>query len=103
MSDAPPPLPPLASVPQPPIQVPGSEGVAVTVDNRTTLPDAEIMEAVRAYWVESAALQFGNPTSFQLYASNGSNSMLNRSPFRVPRNVIEEIGWRGRWRTPTTT
>lgn len=85
-------LPPLASgAAQPPIKVPGTEGSAVTIDNRTVLPDEVVREAVMAHWVESASLQFGQPTSFQLYATQGTNSMLNRSPFRVPLNVIDEI------------
>lgn len=70
----------------------GPEGTAVVIDNRTELPDAQVREAIMAHWVENAALQFGTPSSFQLYAANqGSGSMLARSPFRTPSNVIEEI------------
>lgn len=66
----------------------GPDGVII--DNRTELPDNVVREAVMAHWVENAALQFGTPSSFQLYATSGSN-MLTRSPFRTPGNVIEEI------------
>lgn len=63
----------------------------VTIDNRTEMPDNVVREAVMAHWVESAALQFGTPSSFQLYSTNPGGSMLSRSPFRVPLNIIEEI------------
>jgi hypothetical protein len=63
----------------------------VIIDNRTDLPDAAIREAVMAHWVETAALQFGTPTTFQMYATGQGQNMLSRSPFRTPSNVIEEI------------
>ncbi len=44
-----------------------------------------------AQWVETAGLQFGTPSSFQLYSTSGGSSMFTRTPFRVPMNVIEEI------------
>src|SRR3954452_12481726 len=67
---------------------PAAQGVVV--DNRTGLPDAQVMEAVRSYWVENAALQFGQPSVFQTYTTN-AGSMLAREPFKTPANVIEEI------------
>jgi hypothetical protein len=36
-------------------------------------------------------MQFGQPSSFQMYATQGQGSMLARTPFRTPQNVIEEI------------
>jgi hypothetical protein len=61
------------------------------IDNRTGLPDNVVREAVMSYWVESAALQFGTPTNFQLYSTNQGSNMLARSPFETPSNVLDEI------------
>jgi hypothetical protein len=62
----------------------------VVVDNRTGLPDDQVMAAVYSHWVESAAFQFGQPSTFQLF-SNTQGSLLARTPFQVPKDVIEEI------------
>lgn len=62
----------------------------VMIDNRTELPDGVVREAVMAHWTETAALQFGTPSSFQLYATN-NHSMLMRGPFRAPSNIMDEI------------
>lgn len=67
------------------------EAGTVTIDNRTGLPDDDIFTAVRSHWVENAAMQLGSPSSFQMYATQGQGSMLARTPFRTPQNVIEEI------------
>jgi hypothetical protein len=64
---------------------------SVIIDNRTDLPDNAVREAIMSHWVENAALQFGTPSSFQLYATNQGSNMLARSPFRTPSNVVEEI------------
>lgn len=69
---------------------PSGEPNAVIVDNRTGLPDAQVQQAVMAYWTESASLQFGHPSSFQMYATN-NGSMLARTPFTTPASVIDEI------------
>lgn len=63
---------------------------SVIIDNRTGLDDAAVQHAIMAYWTETAGLQFGHPTTFQLYATNHGN-MLSRSPFETPSNVIDEI------------
>lgn len=63
----------------------------VIIDNRTGLPDEAVRQAVMAHWVESAAMQFGTPSSFQLYATNAGSNVLNRSPFSTPGNVLDEI------------
>jgi hypothetical protein len=89
MAETLPPLPPGAA--QPPMRRPQGDGTHVVVDNRTSLPDDVVREAVYAHWVESQALQFGQPSTFQMYATNPQGSMLSRSPFRTPSNVIEEI------------
>lgn len=68
----------------------GGDPDRVLIDNRSGLPDADVRDAIMAQWVETAAMQFGTPSSFQLYATSGQN-MLTRSPFRTPSNVIEEI------------
>jgi hypothetical protein len=86
MADAPP-LP----APQPPMHRPDGDGGSVVIDNRTELPDNVVRDAVMAQWTETASLQFGNPSSFQLYATSPGGNMLSRSPFRTPSNVIEEI------------
>jgi hypothetical protein len=70
---------------------PSGEEPGVIVDNRTALPDSVVLEAVQAQWVETAGLQFGVPSSFQLYATNPNGSMLSRTPFRTPTNVMDEI------------
>jgi hypothetical protein len=85
-----------AAPPQPEMTRPSAYGGAVsgptvTIDNRTELPDNVVQQAVEARWVELAGLQFGTPSSFQLYSTNPGGSMLTRSPFRVPLNVLEEI------------
>lgn len=69
---------------------PGSQNVVATIDNRTGLPDGDVREAVEDHWVEMSGLQFAQPSTFQLYANNQS-SMLARTPFRTPNNVIDEI------------
>jgi hypothetical protein len=81
-------LPGLPAPEQVPMQ--GETGT-VTIDNRTGLPDQEIMQAVQSHWIENAAMQLGTPSTFQLYATQGHGSMLARMPFRTPRDVIEEI------------
>jgi hypothetical protein len=71
---------------------PPTDPSGAIIDNRSGLPDDQVRDAIMARWVEIAGLQFGQPSSFQLYAtSGGSHSMLNRSPFRAPMNVMEEI------------
>lgn len=66
------------------------DGINVVVDNRTGLDDSDVYNAVYSHWVESAAFQFGQPSTFQLYANN-EGSLLARTPFRVPKDIIEEI------------
>lgn len=75
--------PPAPSAAQPPL-------ARAVLDNRTDLPDAAVERAVRAQWVEIAGLQFGTPSQFQSYTAS-QGSMLARTPFRVPKDVIEEI------------
>lgn len=65
--------------------------VRATIDNRTDLPDAVVRDFISAHWVETAGLQFAQPSTFQMYATNPTGSMLARTPFRSPSNVIEEI------------
>ena len=61
----------------------------VTVVNETGLPDEMVVGAARDHFVESASLAWGRETSFQTYANQGS--LLARSNYQVPSNVIEEI------------
>lgn len=68
----------------------GTQPVNAIIDNRSGLPDAEVMAAVTDRWVELAGLQFAHPSQFRLY-DNWQSSMLARTPFKTPRNVIEEI------------
>ncbi len=63
----------------------------VIIDNRSGLPDADVRNAIMAQWVETAGLQFGTPSSFQLYATSGGSSMFARTPFRAPMNIVDEI------------
>lgn len=84
-------------VPQPVMNMghpgPGSQPVGVTIDNRTDFADDMVREAIMDQWVgisEQAGLQFGHPSNFQLY-SNYQSSMLARTPFKTPANVIDEI------------
>lgn len=69
----------------------GDPAPGVIIDNRTDLPDGEVRQAIMSQWVETAGMQFGTPSSFQLYATNGSSSMMTRTPFRAPMNIVEEI------------
>jgi rubrerythrin len=73
----------------PPVAQPKMATAAI-VDNRTELPDQVVLDVIRDRWVEVAGLQFGQPTSFQLYSTQ-QGSMLARTPFRTPTNVIDEI------------
>jgi hypothetical protein len=66
------------------------EMVNAILDNRTDLPDSQVMQVVKDHWVETAGLQFAQPNNFQLYANN-AGSMLARTPFRTPSSVIDEI------------
>lgn len=66
------------------------EQVGALIDNRTGLPDAQVRDVIEDRWVELAGLQFAQPSTFQLY-SNYQSSMLARTPFKTPGNVIEEI------------
>jgi hypothetical protein len=69
---------------------PADGPAGVVIDNRTDLPDEAIRHAVMAHFTESAAFQFGQPSSFQMYATN-QGSILQRSAFQTPSNVVEEI------------
>src|SRR4051794_40320159 len=70
---------------------PGDGPDRVIIDNQTRLPNAVVQEAVMAHWTDTASLQFGHPSTFQLYATNPTGSMMSRSPFTTPSNVIDEI------------
>ena len=60
------------------------------VVNESDLPDDVVMQAVDTYFEENASVLGANQgTTFQNYASDGS--LLARSKFRTPANVIEEI------------
>lgn len=61
----------------------------VMVVNETDLPDHLVTEAVQDHFVESASMAWGHQTTFQTYANQGS--LLARSNYVVPSNVIEEI------------
>lgn len=61
----------------------------VTVVNETGLPDNVVVGAVRDHFVESASMAWGHQTTFQTYANQGS--LLARSGYQVPDNVVEEI------------
>lgn len=65
------------------------KGDRVTVVNDTDLPDYAVLDAARDHFVESASLAWGHQTTFQTYAQQGS--LLARSDYQVPNNVIEEI------------
>jgi hypothetical protein len=81
------------SVAQPPMReghVLPTTDVTAIVDNRTELPDAIVREVIRDRWTELAGLQFSQPSNFALFATN-QGSMLARTPFRTPSNVIDEI------------
>lgn len=65
--------------------------VTAMIDNRSGLSDELVRQTVQDRWVEMAGLQFAHPSNFQLYSQAGQGSMLARTPFRTPRDVIEEI------------
>jgi hypothetical protein len=45
-----------------------------------------VREAIMAHWAESAGLQFGTPTNFQLYATGHGSNVLNRHAVPDPRH-----------------
>lgn len=61
-----------------------------SVVNETGLPDDVVMGATRAYFEEHSAMAYGHANSFQMYTNN-SGSMLARSEYSAPTNIIEEI------------
>lgn len=61
----------------------------ITVVNETGLPDEIINGAVQEQFIETSALNWGRPTTFQNYTGRGS--MLSRAEYRTPTNVIDEI------------
>ncbi len=61
-----------------------------TVVNETGLPDDLILGATQTYFQEHSAMAYGNANSFQSYTNN-SGSMLARSEYQAPTNIIEEI------------
>lgn len=69
-------------------QVP-SDGDRVMVVNETPFPDDLVTGAVQDHFVESASMAWGHQTTFQSYAQQGS--LLARSDYQVPANVIDEI------------
>jgi hypothetical protein len=66
---------------------PGSQGMIV---NETGLADELVEGAVFDYFVENASLAGVQPNSFQTYA-NSQGSLLARSKFTTPTDVIGEI------------
>jgi hypothetical protein len=71
------------------------------IDNRTDLPDQVVQQALEVHWIENASLLGQQPSTFQTYANDGS--LLARSKFRTPRNVIDEIKLARDWPSATTT
>lgn len=65
----------------------GSQHVAVW--NETDLPSDVVQSAVETYF-EQSSLAWGQPTTFQTYQAN-QGSLLARSEFTTPTNVIDEI------------
>jgi hypothetical protein len=65
-----------------------AEGGAL-VDNRTNLPDGEVIEAVRAHFVEQASVLGSTPSTFQTYAAQ--SSLLARPKFETPANVYDGV------------
>lgn len=61
------------------------------VVNQTDLPDRTVMGALKDYYVESASMAWGHETNFQMYSNPQQGSLLARSEYRTPTNVIEEI------------
>jgi hypothetical protein len=61
-----------------------------TIVNETDLPDNVVMQAARDHFVENASLAWGQSTNFQMY-NQRQGSMLARSDYRTPTNVIDEI------------
>ncbi len=67
-------------------QVEKDRAATVVIDNRTDLPD----ELLESFFVENTAMfGFGQETRYLSYPSEGT--MMARSKWRPPRNVIEEI------------
>jgi hypothetical protein len=65
------------------------EGAAV--DNRTDLPDEQVVEAVRSYFVEQPSVLGSSPSTFQTYAARGS--LLNApGPAQDPGTPSRKTG-----------
>lgn len=66
------------------------DGMSGVVVNETALPDDAVMQATNDHFVHNASMAWGQPTNFQLY-NQRQGSLLARSEYRTPVNVIEEI------------
>lgn len=66
------------------------QGTGIVV-NETDLPDQMVLDATEDHFVEAASLAWGSASNFQLYQNKAEGSLLARSEFRVPTNVIEEM------------
>jgi hypothetical protein len=64
-------------------------GGGALIDNRTDLPDPIVEQAVQTHFIENSSMAWGHPNTFQTYANEGS--LLTRSKFQTPSNVIDEI------------
>jgi hypothetical protein len=65
-----------------------AEGGAL-IDNRTELPDGEVIQAVKSFFIEQASMLGSTPSTFQTYAAQGG--LLARPKFETPANVYDEI------------
>lgn len=66
-----------------------AQGTGIVV-NDTDLPDDAVLEATQDAFIEAASMAWGSSTNFQLYQNN-QGSLLARSEYRTPTNVIEEM------------
>lgn len=71
-------------------QIGGAQTDSVMVVNDTGLPDQMVQGAVVDTFVENASLAWGRETTFQTY-TNRQGSMLARSGYRTPANIVDEI------------
>lgn len=80
-------LPPGALAP-----LPANDGGHAVVINETGLPDAQIQAATQTFFAENASVNglAMQPSTFGVHSAN-QGSLLARTEYRTPTNIIEEI------------
>lgn len=72
--------------------LPGQDGGHAVVINETGLPDEQIKQATQSWFLENASVNglAQTPSTFGVHSAN-QGSLLARTEYRTPTNIIEEI------------